>query len=58
MRPSAREYAQAQERGASCRRNGGKATDNPWDNASTEKDRILRDAWADAYWQQDARRRG
>lgn len=58
MKPSAKEYAQAQDKGATARRNGRPATENPWANASTERDRLLRDAFADRWHQEDHRRRG
>lgn len=57
MKPTAREYAQAQERGAAARRSGRPSTNNPWEHATTERDRILRDCWADAWHQEDHRRR-
>lgn len=57
-RPTAREYAQAQDKGATARRNGRPDTENPWANASTERECILRDCWADAWSQEGHRRRG
>ena len=56
-KPTAREFAQARDKGESARRNGRPDTENPWAHASTEHDGILRDAFADAYWQEDHRRR-
>lgn len=58
MRPTAREYAQAKDKGGAARRAGRPETDNPWRNAATEKDRILRDAFADEWHQENNRRCG
>ena len=55
MKPSAKEMAIAKDRGASCRRNGGKPADNPWKSANTEHGRMLRDEWDDAYHQERKR---
>lgn len=57
MKPTAKEYAQAQDRGGAARRSGRPSTANPWANASTERDRILRDCWADAWHQENNRRK-
>lgn len=57
MKPSARQYAQAKDLGAAARRAGKPETANPWASATTEQDRILRDAWADAWHQENNRRR-
>jgi hypothetical protein len=57
MKPTAREYAQAQDKGAAARRSTRPQTENPWWAAATERDRILRDAWDDAWLQEDNRRR-
>lgn len=55
--PTAKQYAQAKDRGEAARRNGAPLESNPWHHASSECDRILRDAFSDAWCDEDARRR-
>lgn len=49
MKPTATEYHRAIDLGGQARRAGHKEYSNPFRNGSTEKDRLLADAWQNGW---------